>query len=220
MTAAGKLVVLVGPAGAGKTTLAHRVIDEQPASRGFSVSHTTRPIRATERDGVDYHFVDRAAFEQLRDAGGFAEWAEVHGNLYGTSHAEIQRLTGAGRTVFFDVDIVGAHNLWRQYPQQTRLVFVLPPSWAQLVARLQARGTETDQTLRRRLQTARHELQALRASTAPWWLVVNDDLARATAALAAIAAQVPPPPSVPQDDALLATLLRDATADPRTDGSR
>lgn len=217
MTPGGKLVVLVGPAGAGKTTLAHRVIDAQPQRRGFSVSHTTRPIRATERDGVDYHFVERSAFEALRDRGGFAEWAEVHGNLYGTSHAEIARLMGEGRTVFFDVDIVGAHNLWQQYPQQTRLVFVLPPDWSHMVQRLQARGSETEATLRRRLQTARRELVALRTSDAPWRLIVNDNLDEATAQLAAVAADMAPAVSPHRDDPRVAALLRDAWADPRTE---
>lgn len=213
----GKLVVLVGPAGAGKTTLAHRVIDNAPQMRGFSVSHTTRPIRMTETDGADYHFVARPVFESLRDQGGFVEWAEVHGNLYGTSRAELERLTGAGRTVFFDVDIVGAHNLWRQYPQQTRLVFVLAPSWPVLVDRLTGRGTETDATLRRRLRTARTELQELLVSPAPWWIVHNDMLDDAVAQLEAVVGETPPPPSEPRTDATVAAALQAAMADRRAD---
>ena len=211
---AGSLLVLVGPSGAGKTTLAHRLIAARPGQRGFSVSHTTRPIRATEQDGVDYQFVDRAAFLALRDAGGFAESAEVHGNLYGTSKAEIDRLCGAGRDVMFDVDILGAHNLWRQYPVAARLVFVVPPSWRELVARLERRGSETAATLGRRLRTARSELEALANSDAPWWLVVNDEVDAAVARLEAILVDPPPPPDA-TGSLLLGAFLRDCRADSR-----
>ncbi len=212
----GRLVVLVGPAGAGKTTLAHRVIDLAPSRRGFSVSHTTRPIRATEHDGVDYWFVDRPYFESLRDHNGFAEWAEVHGNYYGTSRAEIERLTSAGRDVFFDVDIVGAHNLWRQYPESIRLIFVLPPSWQVLVQRLINRGTETDASLHRRLRTARRELQALLESPAPWTVVHNDDLPRATADLERAVCE-PLQPTAIEHHPGLRGFLREAMSDPRAD---
>ena len=176
----GRLVVLVGPSGSGKTTLARQLIDAHPERWTFSVSHTTRPRRPTEVDGRDYHFVQRVAFERLRDAGGFAEWAEVHGNLYGTSMAELELHFAAGREVFFDIDIVGAHNIWRRFAERSRLIFVLPPTWAEMVARLERRGTETQETLSRRLRTARVELQEVLASPAPWSILVNDDLAVAT----------------------------------------
>ncbi len=214
--AGGHLLVLVGPAGAGKTTLAHRSIARSPEDRGFSVSHTTRPIRSTETDGVDYWFVDRATFEALRDQDGFAEWAEVHGNLYGTSRNEIKRLHDQGRDVLFDIDIVGATNLWRQYPQETRLIFVLPPSWQVLVSRLQGRGSETEATLRRRLRTARTELQGLIASPAPWHVISNDDLGAAVVALEPLYAQAVPPATAVADQPGVQAFLREALADPRT----
>ncbi len=182
----GRLVVLVGPSGSGKTTLARQMIDARPERWTFSVSHTTRERRPTEVTGRDYHFVDRAAFERLRDADGFAEWAEVHGNLYGTSMAELDHHFAAGREVFFDIDILGAHNIWRRFTHRSRLIFVLPPTWSEMVGRLERRGTETDATLRRRLRTARIELLEVLASPAPWSILVNDDLETATADLVAL----------------------------------
>ncbi len=213
--AEGTLLVLVGPAGAGKTTLAHVLQTRTPGRRAFSVSHTTRPMRPKEIDGKDYYFVDRAAFETLRDAGGFAEWAEVHGNLYGTSRAEIARLLGDGNTALFDIDIVGAHNLWRLYPEQVRLAFLLPPTWQVLVDRLLNRGTETAEIVRRRLRTARLELHAVCDSPAPWHVVVNDDLQVAADHLEALLAVPPPPAENPRAHPAVLAFLRDAEADPR-----
>lgn len=214
---ARSLVILVGPAGAGKTTLAHALEQRSPSTRGFSVSHTSRPMRDGERNGVDYWFVPRAEFERLRDADGFAEWAEVHGNLYGTSRAEIARLHAAGRDILFDIDIVGAHNLWRQFPDQSRLVFVLPPSWPELVRRLEARGSETPQTLARRLRTARRELQALVESRAPWHVVVNDGIDEAVAALEPLCGPQPPAALEPAAQPVVQAFLAAAVADPRAD---
>lgn len=209
------MLVLVGPAGAGKTTLAHLLQKRAPGRRAFSVSHTTRPMRANEVDGVDYYFVDRANFEALRDRGGFAEWAEVHGNLYGTSRAEIARLHQAGKVALFDIDIVGAHNLWRLYPDEVRLAFLLPPTWQVLVDRLLARGTETAEIVRRRLRTARVELHAVCASPAPWHIVVNDQLEIAATQLETLLAAPPPPAEDPRTHPSVQAFLRDADADPR-----
>lgn len=210
-----RLVVLVGPSGSGKTTLARRLIERHPQGCAFSVSHSTRPRRPSEVDGQDYHFVSRERFEALRDADGFAEWAEVHGNLYGTSMAELERHFGAGRDVLFDIDIVGAHNLARRFGGRCRLIFVLPPSWQVLVERLVARATETDQTLRRRLRTARSELQLVLASASPWSFLVNDNLETATTQLGSLIDAH----EDDHDDArspLVAAFLHAALADPRS----
>ena len=209
----GRLILFVGPAGAGKTTLAHRLIASQPNHRGFSVSHTTRSIRPTERDGVDYHFLGRPQFEALIDEGAFLEWALVHDNYYGTSRAEVKRHLDAGRDIFFDIDIQGAINVHRQLSDQTLLVFIVPPSWQVLVSRLEGRGSETEQTLRRRLRTARTELHNLQDSTLPWHLIVNDALDAAENDLEVLlTAKIP---RTADSSALLATLCTDARADER-----
>jgi guanylate kinase len=209
------LLVLVGPAGAGKTTLAHLLQQRVPGRRAFSVSHTTRAPRPGEQDGVDYYFVDRAHFEALRDSGGFAEWAEVHGNLYGTSRAEIARLHAHGKVALFDIDIVGAHNLWRLYPDEVRLAFLLPPTWQVLVDRLLKRGTDTEAVVRRRLRTARLELHGVCASPAPWHIVVNDQLDAAADRLEGLLAVPPPPAEDPRTHRSVLAFLHDADADPR-----
>ena len=131
------LLIMAACSGTGKSTLGRRLLAEHPKLR-LSVSHTTRPPRPGETQGVEYHFVDRAAFEVEVRAGAFAEWAEYAGNLYGTSHEEIDRTRSAGRDLLFDVDVVGAANLKRNYPGALSL-FILPPSWEELERRLRSR---------------------------------------------------------------------------------
>ncbi len=223
ISGAGRCVVLVGPAGAGKTTIAHRLIAAQPADRAFSVSHTSRPMRAGERDGVDYWFVARDAFEALIAADAFVEWARVHDNLYGTTRAAIAHHLQAGRQVIFDIDIEGAGNIARAFPDRTDLVFVSPPSWQVLVRRLRARGSESDDRLRRRLCTARAELEAvLRQADAgvAWTAVVNDDLDRAVADVEALLCSPPGAHRMPDAErARLRGMGADAAADVRADST-
>lgn len=164
-------LVLAAPSGAGKTTLA-RLLVEGSADFTFSVSATTRAPRPGERDGVDYHFVDRQAFETMAAGGELVEWAEVHGELYGTPRGELDGAAELGRHVVLDIDVQGARQIRRQVPEAL-LLYVLPPSVDALVSRLSGRGTEGPAQVAHRLQTA---LGELRAATEFDHVVVNDDL--------------------------------------------
>jgi guanylate kinase len=165
------LVVVSAPSGAGKTTVLARVLEETPGL-SFSVSHTTRAPRAGERDGHDYHFVDRDAFLQLRDSGGLLEWAEVHGNLYGTGVAEIARARAEGRDVLLDVDVAGAAQVRTRIPGAVS-VFILPPSFEVLERRLRGRGQDDEPTIQRRLAAAGREIDAFEQYD---YAIINEDL--------------------------------------------
>jgi guanylate kinase len=153
------LLILSSPSGAGKTTLTRKLEEKFPELR-FSVSHTTRPPRTTERDGHDYHFVDRAAFESLVASGAFLEWAEVHGNLYGTAVAEIERARSIPgcRGMIFDIDYQGARQIRAKQPDVVS-VFILPPSMDELLRRLRGRASESEPVVARRFEVARREIE-------------------------------------------------------------
>jgi len=178
----GVLVIVSSPSGAGKTTLTRRLLGEFPWLT-FSVSYTTRPMRAGERDGVDYHFVDAATFERMVAHGEFAEHAEVHGNRYGTARAPVEAALAAGRDVIFDVDWQGGRALSQQWPDDCLKIFILPPDLGQLEERLRRRATDTAAVIERRVQKALEELQH-------WdeyqFLIVNDDVERAYAVMRAL----------------------------------
>lgn len=177
------LLILCSPSGAGKTTLTRHLL-EHLRDFTFSVSHTTRKPRVGEVDGREYHFVDRVRFQSLIAEGEFAEWAEVHGNLYGTSVREIERARAEGkRGIVFDVDYQGARQIKAKLRDAIG-VFVLPPSMEELRRRLEARGTEDKQTVERRFSNAWHEIEHYGFFD---FLVVNDDLERAKAAVLGIA---------------------------------
>lgn len=165
------VVVVSAPSGAGKTSVVSRLLAELPGIR-FSVSHTTRAPRGAERDGVEYHFVDEDRFLTLRDAGELLEWAEVHGNLYGTAFAEIDRARREGRDVLLDLDVQGAAQVRRRIPDAV-MVFVLPPSYEALETRLRGRGEDDEATIRRRLAAAGREIDAFERYD---YAVVNEDL--------------------------------------------
>lgn len=164
------LMVISAASGTGKSTLARALLARHPAL-SFSVSHTTRAPRPGEINGQHYHFVSRASFEETVAEGGFVEWAEYAGNLYGTAHSTIEQAREAGRDLLFEVEIVGAERLKAAYPE-TATVFVLPPSWPTLEARLRGRKTEDEATIARRLGRAREEIEAADGYD---YLVLNAD---------------------------------------------
>jgi guanylate kinase len=176
------LLILCSPSGAGKTTLTKYLLAEQKGFT-FSVSHTTRKPRTGEVDGVHYHFVDEPRFRQMVDGGAFAEWATVHGNLYGTSVAEIERAKREGKTgIVFDIDYQGARQIKAKLPHAVG-VFVLPPSMAELKKRLEGRATDSHETIQRRFEQAHIEIEHYGFFE---YLIVNDDLEKAKAALLGI----------------------------------
>ena len=174
-------VVLAAPSGAGKTTLAHMLV-ERNNDVAFSISATTRPPRQGERDGRDYHFVDNATFDRMIERDELAEWAVVHGNRYGTPRREIASALERGRTVVLDIDVQGARQVRRVF-SDALLIFVLPPSAVELARRLSARASEDPMERRKRLTNAMREIEA-----APEFdfVVLNDDLERAYERIAAI----------------------------------
>lgn len=177
----GIALVLSAPSGAGKSTLAKRLCHEFPAF-GYSVSCTTRPMRQGEAEGVDYFFVSREEFEKMRASGQFAEWAEVHGNLYGTPIAPVRTMLKSGIDVLFDIDVQGAAQLKSTLPEAT-FAFILPPCMAELESRLAKRAANTQENMALRLKNAIAEMRE-----AYWYdvIIVNDDIEEAFANLAAV----------------------------------
>lgn len=174
-------VILSAPSGGGKTTIARRLL-ERRTDLGYSVSCTTRAPRDGEVDGRDYRFLSPEAFLAARDAGEFAEWAEVHGNYYGTLRSEVERVLASGRHVLMDIDVQGAEQFHAAFPD-TVLVFVLPPSGEVLKSRLMARQSESRERLLVRLRNARAELGEVGRYH---YVVVNDNLDRAVNQVGAI----------------------------------
>ncbi len=155
--AKGVLLIVCGPSGVGKTSLCDALLERQERLT-LSVSYTTRPRRGEEVDGVSYHFVGRDHFEKMRQDRAFAEWAEVHGNYYGTPTAVIEAAWERGQDLLFDIDYQGARQLKERYPDATA-VLVAPPDLKTLEARLRGRGTDSDEVIEGRLAAARHELE-------------------------------------------------------------
>jgi len=178
----GLLIVLSAPSGCGKTTILKKVMRELPALT-FSVSHTTRQPRHGEINGEQYHFVSPATFVALRDQKpcGFLEWAEVHGNLYGTSVAEVEQRCQEGQDVLLDIDVQGAAQVRQRANPIT--IFIVPPSLQVLEQRLRGRGTENEETIDRRLQNAKAELAVVDDYD---YVIVNDKLEEAVESLCSI----------------------------------
>jgi guanylate kinase len=168
---ATSVFVVSAPSGAGKSTVLARVLREVGQIR-FSVSHTTRQPRDNEKDGVDYHFVDRGAFEALCDQGKMLESAQVHGQLYGTGLAELERAGREGVDLLLDIDVQGADLVRRKLPDAVT-VFILPPSFEELERRLRGRGMDSGTSIRQRLDAAREEMTYYGVYD---YAIVNDDL--------------------------------------------
>jgi guanylate kinase len=175
------LIVVSAPSGAGKTSLCEWAVRAVPGLV-HSVSFTTRPPRPDEQDGTDYHFVDEAAFRGMVERGDFAEWAQVHGHLYGTSRLLLEQHFAAGLDVILDLDTQGAAILRRVHPDGV-FVFIVPPSWAQLEARLRRRKSDSEAAIQRRLGRAREEIAEYLAYQ---YVIVNDEFDRAAEHLKAI----------------------------------
>ena len=174
-------IILSSPSGGGKTTIAYKLLAMR-ADVGYSVSCTTRPPRPGEIDGRDYHFLSLEKFKRGKAEREFAESAEVHGHLYGTLRAEVERVLSSGRHVIMDIDVQGAKQFARAFPDSV-LVFILPPSAEVLVERLKARGTEDRKSLIRRFKSAKAELKAIDLYP---YLIVNDEIDSAVTAVSSI----------------------------------
>ncbi len=180
--APGLLLVLSAPSGAGKTTLAHRLLAEFPAAR-FSVSYTTRAPRGAEKDGVDYHFIDTLSFQTMITRGDFVEWAPVHGNFYGSGRGVAEEAMASRGIAVFDIDVQGGNTIKSKYPDAV-LIFVLPPSLHELERRLRARGTDSEDVIRNRMLAARAEME--RGVASYDYLIINDQLDQAFTELKSI----------------------------------
>ncbi len=178
----GQLFIVSAPSGAGKTTILKLVMGEL-AGLAFSVSHTTRSPRTGEVDGRDYHFIDREGFIRLRENGDFLEWAEVHGNLYGSSRSAVAEQLAAGLDVILDIDVQGAGQVRHRTEWPALTIFIMPPSLTELEKRLAGRGTDTPEVIKRRLVNAVRELAERELYD---HLVVNDRLEQAVEMVKAV----------------------------------
>lgn len=179
---APKLIVISAPSGAGKTTLCQRLLRDF-AELTLSISTTTRAPRGTEQHGKEYFFTDRSEFERQIQAGRFAEWAEVHGNYYGTSKQVVEDAFKAGKSVLLDIDVQGAASLRKAFGQRCQTIFVAPPSLQTLEHRLRARKTDSEETIRKRVRNAADEMKRMSEFE---HVVINDQLESAYAELSAL----------------------------------
>ena len=184
MKVKGSILVVSGPSGSGKTSLARAVCEEFGDKAYFSISTTTRPKRDGEKDGVDYFFVSKEEFLKDIEEGYFLEWAEVHGNFYGTSKKQINEALSQGKIVFLDIDVQGHEAVRKAYPDVVTSVFVTTKDKHTLIERLKNRGTETEETLEVRMINALHEMKKIPEYD---FLLINDDFNEAKEFLKGVA---------------------------------
>jgi len=170
----GQLFVISGPSGAGKSSIVNALLGRTDGLV-YSISHTSRRPRGTEKDGIDYHFVDSVTFSRMIEAGAFVEWAKVYDDFYGTSFSSLEGQTGSGLDVLLDVDSQGARNI-RKHFEDSVLIYVLPPSLKILEKRLKGRGTDDEGVINARMERA-----ALEVRNFEWYdyVIINDDLKKA-----------------------------------------
>jgi guanylate kinase len=172
----GMILILSSPSGAGKTTLTRMLMQTSTLDLTLSVSVTTRPKRSSEVDGIHYRFIDRREFEHMKADGDLLEWAEVHGNGYGTPRKPVERVLADGRDMLLDVDWQGARQMRERLGDDVVSIFVLPPSMRELRARLERRNEDSAASIGARLEAARQEIERWRNYQ---YVIVNDDLQRA-----------------------------------------
>jgi len=168
----GTLLIISAPSGTGKTTILKKLMKELKGTV-FSVSHTTREPRGGEQNGLDYHFVDKQTFESMQNHNDFLEWAEVHGNYYGTSKIEVIRQLKSGIDVILDIDVQGARQVRESAELLCTSIFIIPPSWEEQERRLRKRRSDNPETIQLRLANARKEIADAEAYD---YLIINDNL--------------------------------------------
>jgi guanylate kinase len=179
----GLMLILSSPSGAGKTSLTRMLLQRPELDLTLSISVTTRPRRSSEVEGIHYQFITRKRFEQLRDEGELLEWAEVHGNCYGTPREAVERTLAQGRDVLFDIDYQGTQQVKAKAGEDVVTIFILPPSMRELKARLERRAEDTHEAIAGRLANAENEI---RRWTLYDYVLINDDLQRTFEDLVAI----------------------------------
>ncbi|TAL83431.1 MAG: guanylate kinase [Beijerinckiaceae bacterium] len=167
------MLILSSPSGAGKTTLTRMLLQTKSLDLTLSISVTTRTRRSSEVDGIHYSFINKKQFEAMRDAGELLEWAEVHGNFYGTPRERVEQTLAQGRDVLFDIDYQGTQQVKAKAGDDVVTIFILPPSMRELKARLERRAEDSRDTIEKRLESARNEISRWELYD---YVLVNDDL--------------------------------------------
>ncbi|CUX51767.1 MULTISPECIES: guanylate kinase [Agrobacterium] len=178
----GLMLVISSPSGAGKSTIARNLL-EKDKNISLSVSVTTRPRRQSEIEGIHYHFISKRDFERMRDGDELLEWAEVHGNFYGTPREPVEAAMAAGRDMLFDIDWQGAEQLQDKMKADVVSIFILPPTMTELQSRLHRRAEDTEEVIKTRLLNSRSEIEHWRDYD---YVILNDDLQAAFEGIEAI----------------------------------